>query len=140
MLFAYGVSAYCSTPRPLSFELSQWAVWFGRKRLPGNTLPGIRATECNFPGNALPGWRFGGILTILRCTRDDIVDPVDIVIRITATKKKTNNIYWNSIWKENNGWPIINRWLGIRWKKHEKRALEISRRTFVESLCSFLRT
>lgn len=82
-MFAYGVSAYWSMPRPLSFELSQWAVWAGRKRLPGNTLPGIRAAECSLPGNVFPGCRFDGIRNTLRCTRDVMVDPVDIVIRIT---------------------------------------------------------
>lgn len=50
-----------------------------------------REIVCSFPGNALPGCRFDGILNTLRCTRDDIVDPVDIVIRITVKRmiKKT---------------------------------------------------
>lgn len=54
-----------------------------------------REIVCNFPGKALPGCRFDGILNTFRCTREDIVDPVDIVIRITVKKNKeeeTNSI------------------------------------------------
>lgn len=89
-MFAYGVSAYCSYPSPLSFELSQCVLCCGRNRLPGSTLPPIRvADECILPGNALPGCRFDGIRNTFRCTRDVMVDPVDIVIRITDKKIAT---------------------------------------------------
>lgn len=86
LMFAYGVSAYWSYPRPLSFELSQCVLCCGRNRLPGSTLPPIRAAECSFPGRALPGCRFGGIRRTFRWTRDVMVDPVDMVIRITKKK------------------------------------------------------
>lgn len=86
LMFAYGVSAYWSYPRPLSFELSQCVLCCGRNRLPGSTLPPIRAAECSFPGRALPGCRFDGIRRTFRWTRDVMVDPVDMVIRITKKK------------------------------------------------------
>lgn len=88
LMFAYGVSANWSYPSPLSFELSQCVLCCGRNRLPGSTLPPIRAAECSFPGNALPGCRFDGIRKTFRWTRDVMVDPVDMVIRITAKRKR----------------------------------------------------
>lgn len=90
LIFAYGVSAYWSYPSPLSFELSQCVLCCGRNRLPGNTLPPIRAAECSFPGIALPGCRLDGIRNTFRWTRDVMVDPVDMVIRITKKKEGTN--------------------------------------------------
>lgn len=86
LMFAYGVSAYWSYPSPLSFELSQCVLCWGRNRFPGSTLPAIRAAECNLPGNALPGCRFDGIRNTFRWTRDVMVGPVDMVIRITNNK------------------------------------------------------
>lgn len=43
-----------------------------------------RDMACSLPGNALPGCLFEGMRMTLRWTRDDIVDPVDIVMRITV--------------------------------------------------------
>lgn len=40
----------------------------------------------SLPGSILPGYRFEGMRITLRWTRDDIVGPVDMVIRITANK------------------------------------------------------
>lgn len=88
-MLAYAESAYWSMPSPLSLELSQCVDdCCGRSRLPGSTLPGIRAAESNLLGIALPGCRFDGIRSTFRWTRDAIVAPVDMVIRITVNKNK----------------------------------------------------